>query len=177
MHQEPLRSSRRRDLGALLIPFALALILLSACGHPSHRQAAPTTTLLQNDTWKPPVVTGPPSARNFCSVLVAMYEHQTQLPVATTRVKEQILSDFVATVPEALASAPADIAAPARTYLTSLAHLLDALARNGLDYKKVPGGTLTPLLLDPSIKAAGNQVLSYSRTVCHYTIGAAPTGP
>lgn len=150
---------------------------MSACGRPSHRQAAPTTTLIQTDSWKAPVVSGPPSSQNFCAVLVSMYSHQTQLPAATATVKKQILSDFVATVPEALASAPPDIEPSARTYLTSLASLLDALVKDGMDYKKVPPGTLTPLLLDPSIKAAGTQVLSYSRTVCHYTIGGTPTEP
>lgn len=170
-------STRRRDLPILLAVWAAGLTALAGCGGGSHHAATAATTLLATDDWKAPVVAGPPSDRSFCTVLVAMYAHQTQLPVATTAVKKQILSDFVATVPEALASAPPGIEASARTYLTHLAPLLDALVKGGLDYKKVPAGTLSPLLLDPSIKAAGNQVLSYSRTVCHYTIGGAPTQP
>jgi hypothetical protein len=106
-----------------------------------------------------------------------MYSHQTELPVSSAPVKKQILTDFTATVPEALASAPPEIAGPAKTYLTSLSTVLNALVKAGLDYKKVPEGTLTPLLLDPDIKAAGTQVLDYSRTVCHYTIGGAPARP
>lgn len=106
-----------------------------------------------------------------------MYSHQAQLPAATQAVKEQILGDFVATVPEALAFAPPGIEPAARTYLTSLAALLSALRADGLEYAKVPAGTLTPFLLDPGIKAAGNQVLAYSTTVCHYTIGGAPAQP
>ncbi|HET6875795.1 MAG TPA: hypothetical protein VFH70_13495 [Acidimicrobiales bacterium] len=177
MRPAPSRSSHLRDRLALLVAFAVGIAVLAGCGRPSHHQAAPTTTLIHTDSWTPPPVTGPPSSHNFCTVLVAMYAHQTQLPVATMAVKKQILSDFAATVPEALATAPPDIEPSARTYLTSLASLLRALVKYGFDYKKVPAGSLTPLLLDPSVKAAGTQVLSYSRTVCHYTIGGAPTGP
>lgn len=116
-------------------------------------------------------MTGPPSTASFCAALTAMYRHEAELPLATTPVKEQILRDYVSTVPEALAVAPADIAPAARTYLTSVATILSSLASAGLDYKKIEPGSLTPLLLDPQIKAAGNQVLAYSQTQCHYTIG------
>ena len=154
------------------------MLALAGCAGAGTRHAsAPTTTLLNTDEWRPPTVAGPPSSQSFCKVLVAMYAHEAQLPVATTRVKEETLSDFVASVPAALSTAPADIAPSARTYLTSLAGVLKALAAGGLDYKKVPAGTLTPLLLDPNIKAAGNKVLDYSRTVCHYTIGGPPAQP
>ena len=117
-------------------------------------------------------MTGQPSEASFCTVLTAMYRHEAQVPLATTAVKEQILRDYVDTVPMAVAVAPADIAPAARTYLTSVDHILSALAAAGLDYKKIKPGTLTPLLLDPRIKAAGNQVLAYSQSQCHYTIGA-----
>lgn len=170
-------STRRLDLWALLIPGLLTLLLLAGCGGGSRHASAPTTTLLETDVWTAPVVTGPPSSQSFCTVLVAMYSHQSSLPLAAPVVKEQILSDFTATVPEALASAPPDIAPAARTYLTTLTGVLNALVKGGLDYKKVPAGTLTPLLLDPNIKAAGTQVLDYSRSVCHYAIGGAPTQP
>lgn len=123
------------------------------------------------------MVTGPPSSQNFCTVLVAMYSHQAELPLATIAVKKQVLSDFVATAPEALETAPPGIAGAARTYLDSLDALLRALVKADLDYQKVPAGTLSPLLLDPSIKAAGTQVLDYARTVCHYTIGGTPAQP
>lgn len=86
--------------------------------------------------------------------------------------KEQILRDYEATVPEALAVAPADIEPAARTYMTAVGRILGALAAAGLVYKKTRPGTLTPLLLDPQIKAAGNQVLDYARSQCHYVIGA-----
>lgn len=152
-------------------------MFLAGCGASRHHSSAPTTTLLQTDVWKAPSVTGPPSSGNFCKVLVAMYSHESQLPLATTAVKKEILSDFSATIPEALAAAPGDIAAPARTYLNSLGALLDALVKGDLDYKKVPAGTLTPLLLDPDVKSAGTQVLNYSRSVCHYPIGGGPTAP
>lgn len=156
---------------------ALALVALTGCGGHGRHSSAPTTTLLQTDEWKAPVVSGPPSSQNFCTVLVAMYSHQGEMTIAAPAVKKRILTDFISTVPEALANAPADIAAPARTYLTGLSGVLNAVVNAGLDYKKVPAGTFTPLLLDPKIKAAGTQVLDYSRTVCHYTIGGAPTRP
>lgn len=102
-----------------------------------------------------------------------MYRHEAQLPLATTRVKEQILHDYVRTVPEALSAAPASIEPAARTYLTSVASILSSLAAAGLDYKKIKPGSLTALLLDPQIKAAGNQLLAYSQTQCHFAIGGA----
>lgn len=152
---------------------AAALVAVAGCGSPHRRSgaAATTTTLLGTDHWSPPAVNGGPSAKNFCALLEAMYRHEAELPVATAAVKVQILRDYVATVPEAIAAAPADISGAAKTYLTSVATILSAVASAGLDYNKIKRGTLTPLLLDPQIKAAGNQVLSYSQTQCHYTIG------
>lgn len=169
--------SLRRDLRAVVGISALFLLLLAGCGGSRHHSSAPTTTLLQTDVWKVPAVAGPPSSANFCTVLVAMYSHESQLPLATPPVKKEILSDFSAAIPVALAAAPSNIAAPARTYLSSLGTLLDALVKGDLDYKKVPAATLTPLLLDPNIKAAGTEVLNYSRSVCHYPIGGGPAQP
>ena len=168
-------STRRhsRTLAALTVAGAL---LLGACGGSAPHAAAPSTTattLLQADHWTAPKVSGPPSPANFCTVLTAMYRHEAQLPLATTRVKEQILRDYVRTVPEALSAAPAGIQPAARTYLTSVASILSSLAAAGLDYKKIKPGSLTALLLDPQIKAAGNQVLAYSQTQCHFAIGGA----
>lgn len=163
-----------RILAALTVAGAL---LLSACGGspPRHAAAPPTTvtTLMQTDRWSAPRLNGPPSAANFCTVLTAMYRHEAQLPLATTPVKEQILRDYVRTVPEALSAAPPAIEPAARTYLTSVASILSSLAAAGLDYKKIKPGSLTALLLDPQIKAAGNQVLAYSQTQCHFAIGGA----
>lgn len=152
------------------------MLVASACGS-AHRQASAhpattTTTLMQVDSWSAPEPSGPPSPGAFCSVLTAMYRHEADLPLATRNVKEQILRDYVRTVPVALAVAPPDIAPAARIYLTSVSRILTTLATVGLDYKKIKPGTLTALLLDPQIKAAGNQVLAYSQSQCHYTIGA-----
>lgn len=148
-------------------------VLVAGCSSSHHRTSTPTTTLIQVDRWTPPAVSGPPSQAAFCSVLTAMYRHETELPVATEPVKVQILKDFTATVPAALAVAPADIAGPARLYLTSLDSVLTALAQDGLDYKKLPPGTLTPLLLDTKVQSAARAVLAYSQTQCHYSIGGA----
>ncbi|HET9731796.1 MAG TPA: hypothetical protein VFP54_03890 [Acidimicrobiales bacterium] len=170
-------STPRRDRRGRLLAGAVFVAALAGCGGPHRHSAASTTTLLHADRWTAPVVTGPPSAAGFCTVLVAMFSHQSELPVATTPVKKRILADFVATVPEALRNAPPDIAPAARIYLDRLAAVLTALSAANFDYGKVPAGTLAPLLLDPEVKAAGNRVLAYSSTVCHYTIGAAPTQP
>ena len=153
------------------------MILLAGCSGSGRHHTAPVTTLLQTDDWTPPTVTGPPSAATFCTVLTAMYRHEAELPVAAKLLKPKILEDFVATVPSAETAAPPDIAGPARTYLGTLAPLLDALARAGLDYGKVPKGTLSPFLLDPEVRSAGQTVLAYSERVCHYTIGGGPTQP
>lgn len=147
--------------------------LLSGCSTSHHSTSTPTTTLIQVDHWSPPAVSGPPSQTAFCSVLTAMYHHETELPVATQAVKVQIVKDFTATVPAAIAVAPADIAGAARLYLTTLDSVLTVLAQNGLDYKKVPPGTLTPLLLDTKVQSAARAVLAYSQTRCHYSIGGA----
>lgn len=153
------------------------MLLLTGCSGSGRHNASPVTTLLQTDDWTPPTVSGPPSAAAFCTVVTAMYRHEAELPVAAKQVKPRILEDFVATIPTAEKVAPPDIAGPARTYLGSLAPLLDALARAGLDYRKVPKGTLTPFLLDPGVRSAGDAVLGYSERVCHYTIGGGPTQP
>jgi hypothetical protein len=129
--------------------------------------------LLQSDTWVAPHVSGPPSPGNFCTFLVAIYEHEAQLPLAaTTKVKEEIVEDYVDTVPKALAEAPADIAGPAQTYLRSVAELLTYLVQAGFNPQKVRGSDLAAILLDPSVKSAGNQVLAYSSEYCHYDIGS-----
>jgi hypothetical protein len=100
-----------------------------------------------------------------------LYRHEAKLPQAADRaVKEQFLRDYAAAVPEVEAEAPPAVAGAARTYLGAVARILSAMAAAGLDYRKVPAGTLAPLLLDPSVKAAGNQVLAYSETTCHYDI-------
>jgi hypothetical protein len=162
-------------MASLMVASLAAAAVLTGCGGSAHQASGPTTTLLQRDDWTAPIVRGPASDANFCTVIIAMYQHQAQLPSAPVRIKEQILGDFVSTVPEALAAAPPAIAAAAHTYLTDLAALLAALARNGLDYKTIPAGTLAPLVLDPNVKAAASQVLAYSQTVCHYSIGGAPS--
>ncbi|HET9076836.1 MAG TPA: hypothetical protein VFN68_07880 [Acidimicrobiales bacterium] len=156
-------------------------LVLAGCGGGHSRAADPrpaaaattTTTLLQVDNWTAPAVSGPASQTNFCTVLTAMYRHESELPDASPAVRKDILRDYVNTVPEALAAAPPDIAGAAGTYLHSVASILSSLVSAGLDYRKVKPGSLTPLLLDPQIKAAGNQVLAYSQSKCHYAIGGA----
>ena len=148
-----------------------AVMALTACSSGHRAATTSTTTLLQTDSWTAPVVSGPPSSASFCTVLTAMYRHEAQLPEASTKTKEQIVRDFLASVPTAIAQAPAPIAAPARTYLDAVAQILQSLLQAGLNYHNVQAGSLAGVLLDPSIKTAGNQVLDYSQNQCHYSIG------
>ncbi|HLI54193.1 MAG TPA: hypothetical protein VKU88_07705 [Acidimicrobiales bacterium] len=114
---------------------------------------------------------GPPGPATFCTLLTALYRHEAQLPEAADKaVKERFLRDYAAAAPRVEAEAPPALAAAAHTYLGAVARILSAMAAAGLDYRKVPAGTLAPLLFDPSVKAAGNQVLAYSETTCHYDI-------
>lgn len=116
-------------------------------------------------------MTGPPSAANFCSLLTAVYEHEAELPrAASAKVKAQIIGDYVSTVPRIVAQAPPEIAPAARTYLEGIASILHDLGGAGFDYRKLPAGTLGQFLLDPKLKAAGNQVIAYSQNTCHFDL-------
>lgn len=120
-----------------------------------------------------PAVSGPPSTSNFCTLLVATYTHEARLPFARDqKVREEIVADYVKAEPHVAAAAPPEIAPAARTYLGAVARILADLGRAGLDAKKVPHGELGPLLLDPQVKAAGDQVLAFSQSYCHYVIGS-----
>jgi hypothetical protein len=120
-----------------------------------------------------PAVEGPPSTSNFCSVLVAMYEHEAQIPYAAdNKVKAQIVEDYITTVPKALAEAPRSISASAQLYLHTVGQILTQLEQADLNPTKVRGGDIAADLLNPAVKSAGNQVLAYSAEYCHYDIGS-----
>lgn len=159
----------------LLAALAIAVVVAGCGSHPAGRRAStPTTTLIAEDTWHLPPVSGPPSQQGFCTLLVAAYTHVGKLPeAANLHVREQMVGDFVGSAPAIIASAPPPIASQAKVYLTAVSQILQAFEHAGLDSSKLPKGELAPLLLDPRIKAAGNQVLDYSETECHYTIGGA----
>jgi hypothetical protein len=146
---------------------------LAACGgHVSPRSTGPTTTLITTDNWTLPATAGPPSTTNFCSLLVATYSHEGQLPhAATNQVRQSIVGDYVTAAPRVIAAAPPQIASAAGIYLGSVAQILADLDRVGLNAQKLPKGQLGPLLLDPKIKAAGTAVVNFSQRYCHYTIG------
>lgn len=150
---------------------AAAALLCASCSAPVHPAEGAAGHLLRSDDWSLPAAVGPPGPATFCLLLTALYRHEAKLPEAADKaVKEQFLHDYVAAVPRVEAEAPPALAAAARTYLGAVARILSAMAAAGLDYRKVPAGTLAPVLLDPSVKAAGNQVLAYSETTCHYDI-------
>lgn len=151
--------------------------LLGGCSSAHPRSAAPTTTLppgaVTVDRWSPPVLSGPPSAANFCVALTALYRHMADLPHAADRaVGARIVSDYVAYAPTVVAEAPPAIRPGAATYLTTVAGYLSALDRAGLDMARLPPGTLASLTAPP-VRVAATAVLGYSQSQCHYTIGAA----
>ena len=149
---------------------ACLIVVSSGCSG-GHRPKSVGPPPITADTWKPPAVTGGASSQNFCSLLVATYEHEAQIPMAANnKVKEEMLQDYVSTVPAIVSDAPPAISHAAGVYLPSVAKLLSDLIRVGLDSQKLKGGNLASLLLDPRIKSAGNQVLAYSQSQCHYNI-------
>lgn len=150
-----------------------AALTATGCSARHGRASEPTTTLIHQDTWVAPAVVGPPSTHNFCSLLVAMYEHEAQIPeAANTKVKEQIVQDYIDTVPKVLAETPPALATSAPLYLHSVAQILSQLEQAGLNPTKVRGGNVAGVLLDPAVRTAGNQVLAYSSEFCHYNIGS-----
>lgn len=148
--------------------------VVTACGggHSRPNAQGQGTPLIASDTWTPPVVTGPASAANFCTLLVATYQHVGQLPeAANSQVRQQMVRDYVDVTPRTIAAAPRPIAPAARLYLNAVAQILADLNQVGLNAQKLPRGQLGPLLLDPKIKAAGTKVIAYSQQYCHYPIG------
>jgi hypothetical protein len=149
----------------------LSAVAAACASSGAHHASGTSGQLIRTDNWSPPALAGAPSAATFCALVTAVYEHEAELPrAATTKVKEQIVGDYISAVPQMVAAAPPDIAPAARTYFEGIARILRDLTRAGLDYRKLPAGTLGPLLLDPAMKAAGNQVIAYSQTTCHYNL-------
>lgn len=149
-------------------------VSVAACGGGAHpRSSGPTTTLLTVDRWTPPDLTGGPSTQNFCTAVVAVYRHMADSSfAATNKVRGQILGDYVAEAPAMVGAAPAPVAADARLYITSVAVILADLQKAGLNGKRITDPRLAQLLLDPQVKAAGNNVITFVQDNCHYTIGS-----
>jgi hypothetical protein len=176
MRQEPSRSSRRNDqrgrVLAVLLATAAGLTLVAGCSGSSAAKRTTGTTLITADDWSVPPVSGPPSAANFCTLLIAGYQHLGTNPrAANLRVREQIVGDFVNLEPRLVAEAPAAIKADATRYLGAVAETLAALNKVGLDSGKLRPGQL-PALLTRQMQQAATGVTSYSERYCHYTIGS-----
>lgn len=172
MRPEPSRSSHRHERRPLRVLAVLVCLIVTTSGcSNNHASKRSGPSLITADNWTAPVVTGGASPQNFCTLLVAMYEHEAQIPLAANnKIKEQMLQDYVNTTPRTVSEAPPTVARAAGIYLPSVAKLLADLIRVGLDSQKLRGGNLASLLLDPRIKSAGNEVLAYSRSQCHYNI-------
>lgn len=152
--------------------FLVAITVAAGCSSGAHRATGPTTTLIKVDTWTAPVV-GPPGTTSFCTLVTAVYRHMAQVPfTANKQVRSQFVGDYVSTAPAMIASAPPAIASDARLYISSVAQILSALRNAGLDAHNLAGGPVGSILVDPNVKAAGNNVISFVQFNCHYTIGA-----
>lgn len=147
-------------------------MLMSACGgHHAAGSGGPTTTLVTSDRWAPPTTDGTASVANFCTLIVADYQHLAELSAAANlKVREQIVSDAVRFAPRVISAAPSNIASPAARYLGSMAQVLGALDAAGLNAANLKSGA-AGLLFDPKVQSAGNQVIAYTAQHCHYQIG------
>jgi hypothetical protein len=156
---------------ALVASAVLAtLAMLGGCGG-SHAAPAGSSHLVTSDHWSPPAVSGPPSTESFCTVVVALYRHEAELPqAANVKVREELLSDYTATVPRLLAAAPPPIAGAARSYFEPAAAVYAQLIKVGLDYHKLRAGSLAPLA-SKAFELASQAVISFTQSHCHYTIG------
>lgn len=150
----------------------------AACSGGHGNRAAPGPAApgsITVDAWKPPQLTGPPSAAGFCSGLVAIYRHMAELSHAgSVRVTKQILSDYVTFAPTLVAQSPASLHPAAAAYIDAVAGYLQTLARAGLDFSRLPAGSLAPLS-SPAVGAAYSQLTSFSSSQCHYVIGGSPS--
>jgi hypothetical protein len=153
----------------------MALAVLSACGGSHETQARPRTsvpvTAVRVDTWKPPVVRGPPSTEKFCTLLVADYTHlKTNVIAANMKIRQQIIGDYIRYTPTVIAAAPPTITVAATLYLSSIAEVLSILNSVGLNAARAPPGQIGTVLTDPAVQAASTQVLGFSQQYCHYNI-------
>jgi hypothetical protein len=153
----------------------LAAVVLAmaagACGGPSPAGGAHAPA--EVDRWTPPRVSGPPSAANFCTLLLASYKHvNTVASLKDVKVRDEVLGDWVKEVPPLLAEAPPTIAAPAKVYLTAVAGVLDHLARRPMTSADAGGSTMLATLTNPAVVQAGNQLFAFSRQYCHYDLSS-----
>jgi hypothetical protein len=162
-----------RSIRAAAAGLAATSILVAGCSvGGDHRAAGPTTTLITVDRWTAPTVNGA-GTDSFCSVVTSVYQHMAQLPLAAdNRIRSQFVGDYVSTAPAMVAAAPPAVAADAKLYFTSVAQILAALRNAGLDARRIAGSRVGSILLDPTVKAAGNNVIAFVQGNCHYTIGS-----
>lgn len=164
---------------ALALAIAAGPGWLSACG--AHQppsgtgRAKPPVTAVRSDVWHPPTVSGPPSTANFCTLLVAAYQHiKTNVIAVNLGVRQQIVRDYIGFTPKVVAAAPPQIAPAASVYLPAIARVLGDLSAVGLDAAKTPPGQIGAIITDPNVQAASAQVLAFSQQYCHYDIAGAP---
>jgi hypothetical protein len=169
-----------RRLGALALVVAAALGV-GACGSShaaakpgfksSPRQSLPIPQPVTSDDWKPPSTAGSPSTGTFCRLMVANYKHVQDSAIATTsKVKAQIVEDFVHFTPTVVAAAPPDISGAAHTYLGGIANVLQILATHDFDAAKAPPGAIGNIIFDPQVTAAEGQLRTWALQHCNYDI-------
>jgi hypothetical protein len=104
--------------------------------------------------------------------VVSIYKHLALLPYAANqKVRAEMVKDYLGEVPAMIATAPQSVASDSKLYFTTVAEILGDLQRAGLDPRKLSDPNLGHLLLDPTIKAAGDRIIGFVRDNCHYVIG------
>jgi hypothetical protein len=152
----------------------VASALVTGCGrHAPVKAIGPTpTTAVAADTWSPPGVGPTPGTANFCALLSAVYTHEATLSdVPNPHVREDIVADYIRLVPRMISVAPPAIASAAGLYFKTIAAVLTSMENVALNASKLSRAQLASLLLDPRVKAAGDNVMTFSEHYCHYTIG------
>lgn len=117
-------------------------------------------------------MTPAPSKDGYCTSVVSIYKHVALIPYAANqRVRLQMVNDYLREVPTMIATAPQTVASDSRLYFAAVAQILTDLQKAGLNPKKLSDPNLGHVLLDPSIRAAGDRLITFVKDNCHYTIG------
>jgi hypothetical protein len=152
---------------------AVALLgsALAGCGRSHDASAASKTPVITSDHWTPPAVSDKPSSASFCTLVVAIYRHEAELPeAATQKLRKQILGDYISLLPRIVASAPPQVSSASKTYFDEAGKVFNELEQTGLVSSKLQAGSLAGLAT-PAFEKASAEVLSYTQKYCHYSIG------
>ena len=158
-----------------LIPLALAIVILSACGGSSNKAAvsannsattaagggSATTVSGGTATTKPPSFSGS-SNSNYCDTARRIESSQKINPTTDLKTAYQ---QFDKDASLFISIAPGPIKADARTLVDGVKKFEAALAAVNYDVTKIDPATIASLQ-DPNFKAAADRVVAYDKQVC-----------